>query len=63
MIDKLLIKVKSGEQIKFKWNKIDFEVSHSAKTVKVWRNYDTNDKFLFFADLENIEYVMRITEP
>lgn len=63
MTNKLLIRTKSGEQIKFKWSRIDFEIDHDAKTIRVWRNYDTNDRFLFFANMENIEYVMRITEP
>lgn len=62
MTDKLVIRTKSKDVVKFKWNRIEFEIDHDAKTVKVWRNYNSNDSFLFYADLENIEYVMRITE-
>lgn len=62
MTDKLVIRTKSKDVVKFKWSRIEFEIDHDAKTVKVWRNYNSNDSFLFYADLENIEYVMRITE-
>lgn len=62
MTEKLFIRTKSGETVKFNWNRIEFEIDHNAKTVKVWRNYDANDSFLFYADLENIEFVMRIIE-
>ncbi len=62
MTDKLVIRTKSKDVVKFKWSRIEFEIDHNAKTVKVWKNYDSNDSFLFYADLENIEYVMRITE-
>lgn len=62
MTDKLVIRTKSKGVVKFKWSRIEFEIDHNAKTVKVWKNYDSNDSFLFYADLENIEYVMRITE-
>lgn len=62
MTDKLVIRTKSKDVVKFKWSRIEFEIDHNAKIVKVWRNYNSNDSFLFYADLENIEYVMRITE-
>lgn len=62
MTDKLVIRTKSKDVVKFKWSRIEFEINHKAKTVKVWKNYDSNDSFLFYADLKNIEYVMRITE-
>lgn len=62
MTEKLLIRTKNGENVKFNWNRIEFEIDHNAKTVKVRRDYDANDSFLFYADLENIEFVMRISE-
>lgn len=62
MTDKLVIRTKSKDVVKFKWSRIEFKIDHNAKTIKVWKNYDSNDSFLFYADLENIEYVMRITE-